>query len=27
MFCFACLFLACAGGGPWSLDAMMRKSN
>jgi putative oxidoreductase len=25
MFCFACLFLACAGGGPLSLDAMMRK--
>jgi putative oxidoreductase len=25
LFCFACLFLACAGGGPWSLDAMMRK--
>jgi putative oxidoreductase len=25
MLCFACLFLACAGGGPWSLDAMMRK--
>jgi putative oxidoreductase len=24
MFCFACLYLACAGGGPWSLDAMMR---
>jgi putative oxidoreductase len=21
MFCFACLFLACAGGGPWSIDA------
>jgi putative oxidoreductase len=27
MFCFACLFLACAGGGPWSLDAMMRNRN
>jgi putative oxidoreductase len=25
MFCFSCLYLACAGGGPWSLDAMMRK--
>jgi putative oxidoreductase len=25
LFCFACLFLACAGGGPWSLDAVMRK--
>ena len=24
MLCFACLYLACAGGGPWSLDAMMR---
>jgi putative oxidoreductase len=24
MFCFSCLYLACAGGGPWSLDAMMR---
>jgi putative oxidoreductase len=25
MFCFACLYLACAGGGPLSLDAIMRK--
>ena len=25
MLCFACLYLACASGGPWSLDAMMRK--
>jgi putative oxidoreductase len=25
MFCFACLYLACAGGGPWSLDAIVRK--
>jgi len=25
MFCFSCLFLACAGGGPLSLDAMLRK--
>ena len=25
LFCFACLYLACAGGGPWSVDAMMRK--
>ena len=25
MFCFSCLYLTCAGGGPWSLDAMMRK--
>jgi putative oxidoreductase len=25
MFCFACLYLACAGGGPWSLDAVLGK--
>ncbi len=25
--CFACLFLAAAGGGPISLDAMMRKAD
>jgi putative oxidoreductase len=25
LFSFACLYLACAGGGVWSLDAMMRK--
>ena len=25
LFCFSCLYLACAGGGPWSLDAVMRK--
>jgi putative oxidoreductase len=25
LFCFACLYLACAGGGVWSVDAMMRK--
>jgi putative oxidoreductase len=25
MMCFACLYLACAGGGPWSLDAVVRK--
>ena len=24
MFCFACLYLACAGGGPYSLDTMLR---
>jgi putative oxidoreductase len=24
MFCFACLLLVCAGGGPWSLDALVR---
>ena len=27
LFCFACLYLAGAGGGPWSLDAMMRKKS
>ena len=25
MYCFACLYLACAGGGPWSLDALRGK--
>ena len=25
LFCFACLYLTCAGGGPWSLDAILRK--
>ena len=25
LFCFACLYLACAGGGPWSADAAMGK--
>ncbi len=25
MYCFSCLYLACAGGGPWSLDALLRK--
>lgn len=24
LFCFACLYLSTAGGGPYSLDAMMR---
>jgi putative oxidoreductase len=24
LFCFACLYLACAGGGLWSVDAMIR---
>jgi putative oxidoreductase len=24
MLCFACLYLAFAGGGPWSLDAVVR---
>ena len=25
LLCFLSLYLACAGGGPWSADAMMRK--
>src|SRR4051794_12678602 len=25
LFCFACLYLACAGGGLWSVDAALRK--
>ena len=25
LFCFACLYLATAGGGPYSLDAVLRK--
>jgi putative oxidoreductase len=25
ILCFSCLFLACAGGGPWSVDALVRK--
>jgi putative oxidoreductase len=25
MFCFACLYLSTAGGGPYSLDAMRKK--
>ncbi len=25
-FCFACLYLAAAGGGPYSVDAMLRSS-
>jgi putative oxidoreductase len=25
MYCFSCLYFACAGGGPWSLDALMGK--
>lgn len=24
LFCFGCLYIACAGGGPWSIDAMLR---
>lgn len=27
MLCFACLYLTTAGGGPFSLDAMLRKRN
>jgi putative oxidoreductase len=27
LFCFACLYLATAGGGPYSLDAVMGKKN
>jgi putative oxidoreductase len=27
LFCFACLYFFFAGGGPLSLDAMMRKKN
>lgn len=27
LFCFACLYLATAGGGPYSLDAMRGKKN
>jgi putative oxidoreductase len=26
-FCFACLYLAAAGGGPYSLDAIVRKKD
>ena len=25
LFCFACLYIACAGGGVWAIDAVMRK--
>jgi putative oxidoreductase len=27
LFCFACLYLATSGGGPLSLDAMLRKKS
>ena len=27
LFCFACLYLAAAGGGPYSVDAMMAKKS
>ena len=26
LFCFACLYLACAGGGVWSVDAMRKRA-
>jgi putative oxidoreductase len=26
MYCFACLYLASAGGGPWSVDAAMKRA-
>jgi putative oxidoreductase len=25
MFCFACLYIACAGGGPYGVDGMRKK--
>jgi putative oxidoreductase len=25
MYCFTCLYLACAGAGPWSVDAAMNR--
>lgn len=25
LFCFIFLYMACAGGGPWSVDALVRK--
>ena len=25
LFCFGCLYLACAGGGLWAVDAVLRK--
>jgi len=24
-YCFTCLYLACAGGGPWSVDAALKR--
>jgi putative oxidoreductase len=27
LFCFSCLYLATSGGGPISLDAILRKKN
>jgi len=26
VYCFACLYLSTAGGGPWSVDATMKKA-
>ena len=26
LYCFACLYLATAGAGPWSVDASMKKA-
>jgi putative oxidoreductase len=26
LFCFSFLYLAAAGGGPWSLDALLRRA-
>jgi putative oxidoreductase len=26
IYCFACLYLSTAGGGPWSVDAAMKKA-
>ena len=26
LYCFIFLYLACAGGGPWGVDAMLRKT-
>ncbi|MEA2887564.1 MAG: putative oxidoreductase [Bradyrhizobium sp.] len=26
LYCFTCLYLSTAGGGPWSLDASMKKA-
>src|ERR1700710_484920 len=25
LYCFPCLYLACAGAGPWSVDAAMKR--
>jgi putative oxidoreductase len=26
LYCFTCLYLACAGAGPWSIDAQMKRA-